>query len=218
MFVPPMSLPRRERERQARRLEMLAAARAVFAEQGYEQATLEAVAEKAEFGKGTLYNYFPGGKEEILTALLTELYDGYAQEVRAHFEALDAPPQAEDFRALFARLISYFTSESETFLLLVKEAQRLLLSMDHASRAQLIELRDRVVSELAGPTQAAIDAGHIRGLPAEAVAHLMMGNLKGYLVAVLSCEDPVGHEGPSFEPDEAADFLATILFDGLRPR
>ncbi|MEL6613746.1 MAG: helix-turn-helix domain-containing protein, partial [Bacteroidota bacterium] len=54
---PDQGLSRRERERLARRAAMLDAATALFAEKGYASATLDEVAERAEFGKGTLYNY-----------------------------------------------------------------------------------------------------------------------------------------------------------------
>ncbi|PSQ74919.1 MAG: hypothetical protein BRD36_01045 [Bacteroidetes bacterium QH_7_64_110] len=48
------TLSRREREQRRRRRIMLQAAQSVFAEKGYEQATLEEIAKRAEFGKGTL--------------------------------------------------------------------------------------------------------------------------------------------------------------------
>ncbi|TKX68113.1 TetR/AcrR family transcriptional regulator, partial [Halorubrum sp. GN11_10-6_MGM] len=70
------SLSRRERERRRRRQAMLDAARAVFAEEGYADATLDEIAERAEFGKGTLYNYFEGGKEELFLAVFDEASQG----------------------------------------------------------------------------------------------------------------------------------------------
>ncbi|MDX1439230.1 MAG: helix-turn-helix domain-containing protein, partial [Rubricoccaceae bacterium] len=45
---------RRDREREARRQAILDAALATFAEKGFEGSTLDEVAERAEFGKGTL--------------------------------------------------------------------------------------------------------------------------------------------------------------------
>ena len=68
-------LPRRERERAARRRAMLAAAREVFAERGYALASVEEIADRSEFGKGTLYNYFSDGKRQILRAVLDEVFD-----------------------------------------------------------------------------------------------------------------------------------------------
>ncbi|HYE59160.1 MAG TPA: helix-turn-helix domain-containing protein, partial [Rhodothermales bacterium] len=70
------TLGRRERERLVRREAMLSAARSLFAEKGYEQARLEEIAERAEFGKGTLYNYFEGGKQELLFAIFEDAFEG----------------------------------------------------------------------------------------------------------------------------------------------
>src|SRR5690606_26236644 len=102
MEVAPLS--RRDRERLARRRAMLDAARSVFAEKGYDGATLDEIAERAEFGKGTLYNYFEGGKEAILFALVDEVFDGLAALVREHFA--DEAQQGRPARAVFRDLIA----------------------------------------------------------------------------------------------------------------
>lgn len=49
---------RREREREQRRADILDAAEKLFVEQGVANTTMDEVAEKAEFSKGTLYLYF----------------------------------------------------------------------------------------------------------------------------------------------------------------
>ncbi|MCS4034426.1 TetR/AcrR family transcriptional regulator [Salinibacter ruber] len=45
---------------------MLRSAKVVFAERGFHQATVDEIAAVAGFGKGTLYNYFEEGKQEML--------------------------------------------------------------------------------------------------------------------------------------------------------
>lgn len=57
-----------------RRQEILDAARAVFAQKGYNAATLDDVAERAEFGKGTLYNYFPN-KEALFISVIEDTFE-----------------------------------------------------------------------------------------------------------------------------------------------
>ena len=64
-----MTSHRRAQERARRKEEILQAARAVFAQVGYRQTTVEAVAERAEVGKGTIYLYFEN-KESLRTELL----------------------------------------------------------------------------------------------------------------------------------------------------
>jgi AcrR family transcriptional regulator len=61
-----------QRERRARtRAALLRAAGRVFAEEGFHQATLEAVAAEAGVSKGALYHYFPS-KEQLFLALLED--------------------------------------------------------------------------------------------------------------------------------------------------
>src|SRR4051812_17875401 len=68
------TLSRRERERLTRRQEIIEAARTVFARKGFKDATLDDVAELAEFGKGTLYNYFEN-KDALFASVLQDSFD-----------------------------------------------------------------------------------------------------------------------------------------------
>lgn len=66
-----------------RRKEIIDAARTVFARKGFNDAKLEDVAELAEFGKGTLYNYFDN-KEALFKSVLEDSFEtikGIAVEV-----------------------------------------------------------------------------------------------------------------------------------------
>jgi AcrR family transcriptional regulator len=65
------NIPRKERERLAKRQGILKAARQVFAQKGLHAATLDEIAEKAEFAKGTLYGYFQN-KEDLFATMLEE--------------------------------------------------------------------------------------------------------------------------------------------------
>ena len=48
---------------------VLDAARVTFGEKGYDGATVEEIAARAEVGKGTVYNYFEGGKPALFAAV-----------------------------------------------------------------------------------------------------------------------------------------------------
>jgi TetR/AcrR family transcriptional regulator, repressor of fatR-cypB operon len=67
-------IPRKERERQQRRTEILAAAREVFATRGFAEATLDEIADTAEFGKGTIYNYF-ANKDDLFRAVIDDSFE-----------------------------------------------------------------------------------------------------------------------------------------------
>ena len=62
---------RREREKEARRQQILDAAREVFMSKGFQEATIEEIAQKTELSKGTIYLYFQS-KEEIYISLMHE--------------------------------------------------------------------------------------------------------------------------------------------------
>ncbi|MBY6414647.1 helix-turn-helix transcriptional regulator [Rhodococcus sp. BP-252] len=65
----------RERNRLRTRRELLDAALEVFAEAGYGSASVENIAERAGAAKGTLYTYFPQGREQLFCELYEEVND-----------------------------------------------------------------------------------------------------------------------------------------------
>ncbi|MCV7224983.1 TetR/AcrR family transcriptional regulator [Mycolicibacterium komossense] len=68
---PKLSL--RERNRLRTRRELLDAALEVFSEDGFGSATVEKIAERAGAAKGTLYTYFPQGREQLFCELYEEI-------------------------------------------------------------------------------------------------------------------------------------------------
>lgn len=64
-------LSRRDREQLRHRAEILAGAEAVFAQKGFHNATMEDIAQKAEFAIGSLYKHFKS-KESIFQAVFEE--------------------------------------------------------------------------------------------------------------------------------------------------
>ena len=219
--MEPACLSRRDRERLARRRAILDAALAVFAEKGYEGATLDEIAERAEFGKGTLYNYFPGGKEAILFALFDELHEGLARVIRDELDrtAGDAVATYDRFQGLIAAIIGHFMQHQSAFMILFKEAQRCVFEAKPEQAAYLIDWRDRIMALIEEPIRAAVDAGQLRALPPHGIAHVLMGNIRGYLLYACSPSNKcLAPAEPAKPPAEAATFITTILFEGLLPR
>ena len=214
------TLTRRERERQMRRQAMLEAACSVFAEKGYESATLDEVAHRAEFGKGTLYNYFEGGKEEILFALFDDVYDALCLLVEQAFSPERS--QGQPFRAVFGGFVrdcfGFFTERRAQFLLVVKEAQRLVLGEDAEKAAYFQHQTERVVNALVPHLEAAMARGELRPFPALAVAHTIFGNIKGYQMYLAMPGCGSGTRPPSIPAAAAADFITTLMLDGLLVR
>ncbi len=69
-------MTRKERERQLRRDSILEAARRVFARDGYFNATMSQIAGVAEFGMGTIYQYFPN-KQTLFSEVIIQGVEAY---------------------------------------------------------------------------------------------------------------------------------------------
>src|SRR5919197_6079806 len=106
---------RREATKAAKRAAILAAARDVFAEAGYEAASVRDIVRRTELASGTFYNYFPD-KASIFRALVEETgaeARRRAREARRHA----AGPEGfieDGFRAYFA----FIASDPGTFAFL----------------------------------------------------------------------------------------------------
>lgn len=213
------SLSRRERERRTRRRAMLDAARAVFAEKGYADATLGEIADRAEFGKGTLYNYFEGGKEELLFAVFDDIIGEMEALIRTVFE--DEFNEDQSLRSAFhtfvKRHFEMIHDRQDLFLILVGEAHRMAFS-DDADRVQFFRTQhERLVNTLTPVLEDAAEKGEIQPLPPSAVANLLLANVRGMGTHCTLEEQQCPCEDQPFlqNPEKAADFLTTLLFDGL---
>lgn len=76
--APLPGMGRKERERQQRRSAILIAAREVFETQGYANATMAQIAERAEFGVGSLYQFFPN-KQGLFKEVLLDVNSRFNQ-------------------------------------------------------------------------------------------------------------------------------------------
>jgi AcrR family transcriptional regulator len=107
---------------------IVSAAAALFAEVGYERATMADVAERANSSIGNVYRYF-GGKKELLDAVVPE---GFARDIRrltrARIEALgdarDIAALAPDARyhVLAGELLDYCIAHRERVVILLARA------------------------------------------------------------------------------------------------
>ena len=104
-----------QQERSERRLAaFLDAAAELFAEVGYEAATMTAIAERSGSSIGALYNYFPD-KQAVALTLLSQ----YAQELEAHWKPLmeqAAKLTHREFANLFIERITELARQRPAYL------------------------------------------------------------------------------------------------------
>ena len=97
----------KERRREKTRKEILRAAAEVFTKKGFHEASIQEIAEVADFSSGSLYNYFDN-KEAIFNDLLTDLNES--------FRSRQLPPDPSlPFEARLRHYMHFFFQFSDDF-------------------------------------------------------------------------------------------------------
>lgn len=97
---------------------ILEAARKVFAEKGFHEATVDDIAEAAGVAKGTVYLYYESKRDVYFAALkfgIAEMYSSLLQEVQK-----TSTPE-EKLRALIAAKLAYFDENRDFFKIYYSE-------------------------------------------------------------------------------------------------
>jgi AcrR family transcriptional regulator len=188
---------------EARRAEILGAARRVFVEKGFQAATVDDIVAAVEIARGTFYLYFPD-KRAVFEALIDEFLERIAACVSRIDLDPGAPPWQEQLRGNLRRVVELALSEPTIVKLALYDATGLDPELDdklHAYYEWLRAMLDRSMAE----GQA---AGIVRGGDRRLMVSFAMGGLKEMLVDAVSGE---------VEPnaDRVVDELMRILLDGM---
>ena len=165
----------REEGRDARE-ELLEAAAQVFAEKGFQAASVDEIAGRAGFSKGALYWHFKS-KDDLFFALLEERVDGPLRTAVARFESApaeeDMSPQADEVLAWLV--------EQQRDLVLIQAEYWALAVRDPRLRARYVKRQAEFRRAYASAIEARLEH---RGeppldLPAEEVATALIGAMHG---------------------------------------
>src|SRR6201987_6130418 len=88
--------------------DLLAALAEVFREHGFEGASIALISERTGLGKGSLYHFFPGGKEEMAGAVLGEIEAWFTTHIFAPLQWDSDAASAIDL--MFLAVVEYFDS------------------------------------------------------------------------------------------------------------
>ena len=180
---PKPTTQRREREREARRQLILDAAKIVFAERGFLNATMEEIAERCELAVGTLYRYFQS-KEEMYVSLLSDAMEMFRQAIETARGSGASPP--EQLRAVWRFFYDFYREQPEyyaAFMFLHNEGLRDAISPDVIKEINhRAGTNFRLVAEI---VQAGVDAGMYRSdLDSRGVADVLWSSLMGIVQLV----------------------------------
>ncbi len=124
-------LPRREREKNKHKEEILEAALRLFSEKGFHNVSMQEIAEKSEFGVGTIYNFF-----ESKEALFEELMKNGSERITHEFsEILDGPGSEKERLSAFIRQLPKIQEQNGELI-------KLYISEFDVKKFKISKLRD----------------------------------------------------------------------------
>jgi AcrR family transcriptional regulator len=183
---------RRERTKAANRSAILAAAREVFSEHGFDATGVRDIVRRTDLASGTFYNYFPD-KASIFRALVEETAAEARRRVRAGRQGPEGLVEG-GFRAFF----SFIADDPRTFAFLRRNLGTIREQFQDAALPAGI-------GELEADLRAAIADGRLPPVDVVYCAHAMAA------VALELGELLVGRRPPDVE---GATRFATALFSG----
>ena len=195
-----------DEQKAARRIQILRAAKTVFAEHGFQAATMSAVARAAGLSYGAVYWYF-GSKDALFHALI-DLEDG---ELRAAIAAAVASVPPDDPERLLTSAVEatfrFFEADRDAVQLIFRDCY----SLGGKFEDHLFRIRESYVDDIEAFLAAARARGALVAAPAR-VAAFSIAALIGQLAhRRLSIDD-------GLDAAVVAEFTVHLVLDGLRPR
>ena len=186
---------------------ILSAAYDVFKECGYDGATLDEVARRAEFAKGTLYSYF-GSKAELFEALVQQEFDAVVRDTLAELDR-EATPEGV-IRTAFRVLLKHIARHNEFFQLALVHEEA--VGREDAKRIRAVifsrvgELMEGVAARLATGKK----SGIFKDYPLQFLAFFLLILVQHYSAYKIMFEEgaPLGAAD--------VDVLYDVYMDGVR--
>ena len=205
--MPVLGKTKREVVSDFRCAEILAAARRVFAEKGFEGATVDDIARAAGLAKGTVYLYYRS-KRDIYWAALKHGFRDLHEETKRRVEA--AETIEAKIRAFIATKAAYFEENRDFFKIYYSEFGHVLIhpAQVHRNFKDFYLAQSRVIESV---LQEAVQAKVIRELRTGAAAFAILDITRGLITQRL-----LGWSRETI--DEDVRFVFDLLWKGIANR
>jgi len=194
-------------DRPAKTSAILRAAARVFAELGYQAATVDAIAEHAGIGKGTVYEYFRN-KQELFFAVFDD-YIASMERLARESARLPSATAAEQIRQAIHTVLQ-MGAEGRDLFPLVFEFWSASASPDRQARVAML-FRDTYAkfrTLLAGQLRKGQREGEFdRGANASRIAAVLVGSLDGLFLQAWF--------DPALDPVAMGDDFVSVVLRGL---
>jgi AcrR family transcriptional regulator len=199
---------RRERQKAELRDQILAAAAAIIARDGFDALTMRKIADAIEYSPATLYLHF-ASRDEIALELVRNGFEALVRHMMP--AAAETDPLARVY-AIGRAYLGFAQAEPQTYRLIFMEDERFASPIMLQLKNDATNPGDTAFDFLLTTVQELIDGGIFRPLPAEMIAALLWSSLHGIAALKLSCSQ-YPFEGDITAPGEA---VIEILILGLR--
>ncbi|MDU9050152.1 MAG: TetR/AcrR family transcriptional regulator [Candidatus Electrothrix sp. Rat3] len=202
--MPGKKLSRREREKQQQRKEMLEAAMQLFAEKGYHNASMQEIAEHAEFAVGTLYKFFKN-KEDMYKALITEQADRFHEALGAALEV--SQDEIEQLRNYIQVKGEVFMHNDSFIRLYFAETRGASFNIKAGLDSELRDLHYQMVQRVAAVFARGMERGRFQRIAEPYHLAVALDSLcNAFLTSWLEDRDTY---------PESPDIMLNIFFQGL---
>lgn len=193
---------RRERKKEETRASIINCAVSFFREKGFEETSMEEIAEKSDVSKGTLYNYFEN-KESILVGYFQTIIAEYGKNMKENFV------ENKDIRSTLYNLLAFmsniFKNEKELALIYFKYrmTSRFNVKLDSSQRSGIEKWVLEIIEKAQQDGQLRLD------IPALVLTRNFQFLTMSFLITSIYTEEP-------FEIDIIKDQLIGLFLNGAK--
>ena len=169
---------RKEREYRVHREEILSAAEKVFASKGFFPTTMSDIAQEAEFGTGTLYNYFRS-KEELYFTLIDEKVKEINRLVKNKLS--EKAPVVERIKEALALQFEFVERNRDFFRIYISERNRFEWTVKDELGKDVHEKMVAYINILAEVMKQGIEQKEFRSMDPMDLAHALVGIVNSFV-------------------------------------
>jgi AcrR family transcriptional regulator len=195
----PKGIPLTKEELDRRRHEIFAKTVNLFIEKGFRETSMREIAEAAEMGKSSIYDYFKTKDEILLWAIEDEILDLTAAVQKIVAQPI---PAIERLQQVMQRHLEYLLSSKEFYLKLSFEVQRLAIESQ-----QRVQVKRHAYQDL---IRQLIDEGIQEG------AFRPIDSLLATRLLITALTPTVFTSRPTGTPQEMLDTAFDIIMKGIQ--
>lgn len=187
-----------------RRPLVLDAAEQIFGEGGFADASMQAIADRAEVSKAVLYDCFPGGKQEIYFAMLSRLGEGFTETMLEVLERTNKMPLKQGIKTFISEFHDWVDQNREGFAILFGDGG----TANPEVASKTMEARIRFVEKISERTRQVMESG---GVPFSEI-HQVHG------LAIMTMAEATARwriRDPQIPKDELISLTTLVLMKGF---